>query len=95
MYTIVKYSIWGFLVGDLLYHVKDRHKRDIPGRLLGFWNGGTNVRIWGLQFGVGKINWGLKFQGPKCAISGLKLGVGEEIIWSLIFLVPKRSIHVS
>ena len=39
--------------------------------------------IWGLQFVVGEIIWGLK--GPKCAIFGLKFGVGE-IIWGLIFL---------
>ena len=36
--------------------------------------------IWGLQFGVGEIIWGLKFRGPKCAGSGPKFGVGE-IIW--------------
>ena len=44
------------------------------------------MHIWSLQFGVGEILWGLKFQGPKCAIFGLKFGVGE-IIWGLIFPV--------
>ena len=29
------------------------------GELLDFWNGGSNVLIWGLQFGVGKIIWDL------------------------------------
>ena len=41
--------------------------------------------IWGLQFGAGKIIWGLKFRSPKCVICGLQFGVGE-IIWGLIFL---------
>ena len=42
--------------------------------------------ICGLQFGVGKIIWGLKFRSPKCAICGLKFGV-KKIICGLIFLV--------
>ena len=34
-----------------------------PGGLLDFWNGGANVLIFGgLQFVVGEIIWGLKFQ---------------------------------
>ena len=50
------------------------------GGILGFWNGGADVLIWGLQFWGGEIIWGLKFQGLKCPICGLKFGVGE-IIW--------------
>ena len=33
--------------------------------------------IWGLQYGVGEIIWCLKFQGPKCAICGLKFGIAR------------------
>ena len=44
-----------------------------------FLTGDTNVLIWGLQFGVGEITWGLKFRGPRCAICSLKFGVGEII----------------
>ena len=42
--------------------------------------------IWCLQFWIGEIIWGLKFQGPKCAICGLKFEVGE-IIGGLILLI--------
>ena len=62
------------------------------GGLLDFKNGGANVLIWGLQFVVGQIIWGLKFRGPKCAICGLKFGV-REIIWGLIFLVSHCPSH--
>ena len=48
--------------------------------------------IWDLQFGVGKIIWGLKFRGPKGAICGLKFEVGD-IIWGLIFLVCQCPSH--
>ena len=41
-------------------------------------------------FEVGKIIWGLKFRGPKCAICGLRFAVGQ-IIWGLIFLVSQLS----
>ena len=40
--------------------------------------------IWGLSFGEDEIIWVLKFRGPKCAICGLKFGVGK-IIWGPIF----------
>ena len=56
-----------------------------PSKLFDFWNEG-NVIIWGLQLGVGKIIWGLKFRGLKGAICSLQFGV-REIIWSLTFLV--------
>ena len=36
--------------------------------------------------GEGKIIWGVKFRGPKCAICGLKFAVGQ-IICGLIFLL--------
>ena len=39
--------------------------------------GGDNVLIWSLQFGLSEIVWGLKFQGPKCAICDLKFREGE------------------
>ena len=42
--------------------------------------------IWGLQLGVRKIFWDLKLRDPRCAICGMKFGVGE-IILGLIFLV--------
>ena len=45
-----------------------------------------------MQFEVGEIIWDLKFQGPKCAICGLKSGEGE-IIWDLIFLVSHCPSH--
>ena len=60
------------------------------------WNIDANVLIWDLQFGVSGIIWGLKFQGPKCAICGLKVRVGE-IIWGPTFLVchcPSHSLGV-
>ena len=44
------------------------------------------------SFGVGQIIWGLKFQGPKCVICGLKFAVGE-IVWGLIFLVCHYPSH--
>ena len=37
------------------------------GKLLDFGNGGANVLIWGLTFGIGDIIWGLKIRGPKWA----------------------------
>ena len=49
---------------------------------------GANVLI----FGVGEIMWDLKFQCPKCAISGLKVWEGK-IIWGLIFLVTHCPSH--
>ena len=49
------------------------------GGLLDFWNLSANVLLWDLQFEPGEIIWGLKFRGPKCAICGLKFGVGEII----------------
>ena len=49
----------------------------LPGGLLDFWNRDANPLIWGLQFGVGKIVWGLKFRGPRFAIFGLKFGINE------------------
>ena len=42
---------------------------------------GANLLIWGLQFESGQIICGLKTRGPKCAICGLKLGVGG--VWYL------------
>ena len=39
---------------------------------------GTGVLM--CLFGVGKIIWGLKFRGPKCAICDLNFGTGK-IIW--------------
>ena len=62
------------------------------GELLDVLNGGANVLIWGLKFGVGEIIWGLKFQDPKCAICGLKSRV-DKIIWGLIFLVRHCPSH--
>ena len=50
-----------------------------PGGLFDVQNGGANVLIWGLQFGMVEIVWGLKFRGSKCAICGLKFGVVEII----------------
>ena len=41
---------------------------------LTFATGAANVLIWGLQFGVGEIVWGMKFRGPKGAVCGLNLG---------------------
>ena len=58
----------------------------LGGKLLDVWNRGGNVLIWGLQFEVGEIIWGLKFRGLRFAIFGLKFGVGKSI-WGLIFLV--------
>ena len=37
------------------------------GQLLDVRNGGANVVIWGLKFGMGEIVWGLKIRGPKWA----------------------------
>ena len=58
-----------------------------PGeKFLDLQNRGADVLIWSLQHWVSEVIWGLKFQGPKCAIRGLKFGEGD-IIWDLIFLV--------
>ena len=51
---------------------------------------GTGVLI--CLFGVAEIVWGLKFQGPRCAICGLKFWEGK-IIWGLIFLVCHYPSH--
>ena len=44
-----------------------------PGGLLDFWNGGANVLIWDLKFGVLQIVWGLKFQGPEYTYLGSEI----------------------
>ena len=49
--------------------------------------------IWGLQFGVGEISWGLEFRGPKCAICGLKFGV-NEIVWGLVCPCPSHFLSI-
>ena len=54
--------------------------------------GSPYILIWGLQFGVGEIIWGLKSRGPKCTICGLKFRVGE-IIWGSIFQVYHGPSH--
>ena len=51
------------------------------GQVLVFLNGADYVLIWGRRNYLGS-----EFRDPKCAICGLKFGVGE-IIWDLIFLV--------
>ena len=52
---------------------------NIQGGSLDFWNGCANVLIWDLQFGIGEIILGLKFRGSRCAICGLKFGIGQII----------------
>ena len=42
--------------------------------------------IWGLKFELGKIIWGLKIQGPKCALFGVWYLWEVKLFVLLIFI---------